>query len=453
MIVQSIKMVGGSLNNFFEYKQDKEYKYKILVYPNITYMKDLEKDSYVVVLRNVINEMNKVRDDIFWTILSPKHIKSLQFENTEQLMINMPSYPNKMRTHFDPQEILKVVNWRKEDYDIIYSHLPEQTLALSNLFKNSTNITPYVIGYSHWFEVKENSNYDPTMLAQNLLGVLEMEECGVNSIWLKDFVIEKSKELLSDKQVNKLQDIIQPHYLGIDDVSPDHDYEPKTILFNHRDNDYTGYSWFVNQMDKLYEKRQDFKVFTTLTNLDRPYAERVRLSDRKEYLNFVRKIHMGVGCFKTYSAWSISTTDGLSQGVPYVLPNKLCYPEMVGKDYPLLYEEKDFLSTIENMLDNPSLRQEAKDYLLPKLPDFKWGGRVVDWFNGWKFLDELPYISETDSYKKIVNFIREKKSVSKFDILCLLNWGIRVKWSSYRNRLRNEKDIRFTKNRYEVIEK
>jgi len=126
---------------------------------------------------------------------------------------------------------------------------------------------------------------------------------------------------------------------------------------------------------------------------------------------------------------------------------------MVGKDYPLLYEEKDFLSTIENMLDNPSLRQEAKDYLLPKLPDFKWGGRVVDWFNGWKFLDELPYISETDSYKKIVNFIREKKSVSKFDILCLLNWGIRVKWSSYRNRLRNEKDIRFTKNRYEVIEK
>ena len=33
---------------------DKEYQYKVLVYPNITYMKDLEKDSYVVVLKNVI---------------------------------------------------------------------------------------------------------------------------------------------------------------------------------------------------------------------------------------------------------------------------------------------------------------------------------------------------------------------------------------------------------------
>ena len=433
---------------------DKEYNYKILVYPNITYMKDLEKDSYVVVLRNVIKELNKIRDDIHWTILTPKHVKSLQFENTEQLMIDIPSYPNKMRTHFNADEILKVIDWRNEDYDIVYSHLPEQTLALSNLFQNSTNLEPKIIGYSHWFEVKENSNYDPTMLAQNLLGVLEMEECGVNSIWLKDFVIEKSKELLSDKQVNKLQDIIQPHYLGIDDVSPDHDYEPKTILFNHRDNDYTGYSWFVNQMDELYKKRQDFKVFTTLTNLDRPYAERVKLSSRKEYLNFVRKMHMGVGCFKTYSAWSISTTDGLSQGVPYVLPNKLCYPEMVGKEYPLLYEgEKGFISTIEYMLDNPKAREEANTYLKPMLPDFKWSGRVLKWFDSWNQIEDLKVMKDTEAYQRILDFIRRRKSVSKKEIIEHLTWGVRIKWTPYRNRLRNEKNIRFTKNRYEVIKK
>ena len=46
--------------NFTKQKDnDKEYKYNILVYPNITYMRDLEKDSYVVVLRNVIKELNK----------------------------------------------------------------------------------------------------------------------------------------------------------------------------------------------------------------------------------------------------------------------------------------------------------------------------------------------------------------------------------------------------------
>ena len=48
-------------NNFSYEVDDKEYKYKVLVYPNITFQKDLEKDSYVVVLGNIIKEMNKIR--------------------------------------------------------------------------------------------------------------------------------------------------------------------------------------------------------------------------------------------------------------------------------------------------------------------------------------------------------------------------------------------------------
>ena len=96
--------------NFTEQKDnDKEYKYKVLVYPNITYMRDLEKDSYVVVLRNVIKELNKVRDDIHWTILSPTEVKSLVFPNTTQLPINLPSYPNAMRRHFNHKELYENV--------------------------------------------------------------------------------------------------------------------------------------------------------------------------------------------------------------------------------------------------------------------------------------------------------------------------------------------------------
>ena len=66
---------------------DKEYRNKILVYPNITFQKDLEKDSYVVVLGNIIKELNKIRTDLHWTILSPELIPSLQFDNTDQLII------------------------------------------------------------------------------------------------------------------------------------------------------------------------------------------------------------------------------------------------------------------------------------------------------------------------------------------------------------------------------
>ena len=58
---------------------------KILYIQTSHIMRDLEKDSYVVVLHNVIKELNKVRDDIHWTILSPTDVKSLTFDNTTQI--------------------------------------------------------------------------------------------------------------------------------------------------------------------------------------------------------------------------------------------------------------------------------------------------------------------------------------------------------------------------------
>ena len=438
--------------NFTKEKDfEKEYKYKVLVYPNITYMKDLEKDSYVVVLRNLIKELNKVRNDIHWTILSPYEVKSLIFPNTTQLPIELPSYPNAMRTHFNHKQLMKTIDWKKNDYDIVYSHLPEHTLQLSNMFVNETNINPMFIGYCHWFEVPENTAYSKKMLMHNIAGILEMEECGVNTEWLKDLVLEKAREVYHSRVVSDLDQIIQPHYLGVDDISTGHKHKHGTILFNHRDNEYTGYTWFVKQMDELWEKRQDFKVYTTLTDLDRPYAERVKLSSRDDYLNFVRSMHMGVGCFKKYSAWSISTTDGLSQGVPYILPTGMCYPEMVGEQYPLLYEGADeFKSTIEHMLDDPKARDEANNYLAPKLNDFRWSERVLKWFDDWKCFDKLKVMSDTDSYKKIVEHIHKKKSVSKKELLDYMGWGVRISFSEYRNRLRLEDTIKFTKNRYEV---
>ena len=103
------------------------------------------------------------------------------------------------------------------------------------------------------------------------------------------------------------------------------------------------------------------------------------------------------------------------------------------------------------MLDNPKARGEANDYLAPKLNGFKWSERVLKWFDGWKHIENLKPMSNTDSYKKIVEHIHKKKSVSKKELLDYMGWGVRISFSEYRNRLRLEDTIKFTKNRYEVI--
>jgi hypothetical protein len=141
-------------------------------------------------------------------------------------------------------------------------------------------------------------------------------------------------------------------------------------------------------------------------------------------------------------------------GVPYILPKELCYPEMVGKEYPLLYKDKsEFLKKVNGALDDNGSVEKAEKYLVTKTKDFPWGKRVPDWFGGWDFLttDSFDMIGKkSESYPKIVDFIHKRKSVTKKEILDYLGWGVRISFSPYRNRLRTESTIKFTKNRYEV---
>ena len=76
------------------------------------------------------------------------------------------------------------------------------------------NINPKFIGYCHWYEVPENTAYAKSMLMHNIAGTLEMEECGVNTKWLKDLIIEKSKLIYTKDVTDRLEKIIQPHELS-----------------------------------------------------------------------------------------------------------------------------------------------------------------------------------------------------------------------------------------------
>ncbi len=182
----------------------------------------------------------------------------------------------------------------------------------------------------------------------------------------------------------------------------------------------------------------------------REWHEKVNLEGRDEYMDFLSTMKFGVGTFETYSAWSISTTDGFSVGVPYLLPNKLCYPEMTSvadNPYPYLYDDKeDFVKKFEEMLDNPieyNTEEVAKHMI--------WEERISKWFNGWKDVFNLKPMSETEGLKKLVNFIKKKGRTTKFEIMNEFKWGYRVKFNNYRNALREMKEIKFTKDGYEWV--
>ena len=442
-----------NLNNFIDVKDnDKEYGYNILVYPNITYQKDLEKDSYVVVLCNIIRELNKIRDDIYWTIISPRQIDSLDFDNTEQIILPLPSYPNAMRTHFDFKTIIREIDWKKKHYDIVYTHLPEHTLQLKNLLYNNTNINPSFIGYTHWTEFPEITNYDMTVMDLTFLGILEMERCGINTQGQKNLIIKNAKTHFNNDVVNKLDEILKPQYLGWEIPKYDkQSSDKKIVVYNHRPHTYKNWPWVLKQMDKLWEQRKDFKVWVPLSNTkDREYMTNDKY-DRFGYFSKLSSCYLGICAKQKYGGWAISATDGMSVGVPYMFSDDDYYHELAGDAGIYYNDESNFIQTMHTILDNEDDRKHWSDKSLQRFEQGKWE-TAINQFNNMlnETIDNLPTIGETDSYKRILDFIHKKKSVSKADILDYLNWGVRISFTSYRNRLRLEPTIKFTKDRYEV---
>jgi hypothetical protein len=436
------------ITNFLEstYDAHQQYDYRVLIYGNYTDIENLERDSFVQVLKPVLTNMDD-RHKIHYTLLTPSTIKSLNKPNVKQVIYKLPTYPNLMRTHFDATEFLKVIDWRHNDYDIIYSHLPEHTSQIANVIHNSTHLMPKIIGYCHWFEVAENAPYAKTMFLNNILGILEMEECGVNSKWLKNFVIEYAKEHFNDNVIAQLDKIIQPHYLGVDrsEVRDVSNIIPKSVIFNHRANDYTGWNWFVKAMDDLWQKRQDFTVYTTYAKIDRPWNKQIDEPTREGYMAQMQRMQFGVACFEGYSAWSISTTDGLSMNVPYLLPKKLCYPEMVPADYPYFYKNRaEFVEKFEEMLDNP-LTYNTKELSYNML----WGIRIDQWFDKWDKVFTFKKMLNSKAIDNIIDIIHTRKYISKYDLLNELGWGVQIKWSPYRNTLREHPNIKLTADGYE----
>ena len=176
----------------------------------------------------------------------------------------------------------------------------------------------------------------------------------------KDLVLKHAKKHFNQEVVDRLDKIVVPHYLGWEMPS----YEStkrsvKTIVFNHRPHEYKSYPWFIEQMDVLWKERQDFRVWVPLAETpDREYIDIGMNATRKEYFSNLSGCLFGVCGKQKYAGWSVSATDGMSVGVPYVFTDDDYYKELAGQAGMYFTTDESFLSSCKTLLDNPHVRLE-----------------------------------------------------------------------------------------------
>ena len=432
--------------NFTDEKLQKTIR--ILVYPNITFQEDLEKDSYIQVIKKQIKLLNEQRDDLWFYLILTKPVESLAFDNVTQLYIDLPTYPPTMRSHFDVGEMKKILS-HDLDFDVVMSHLPEHTHALKNTMYNVTHHTPLFFGYCHWFDVKPVVAWSKDSFLQNITGLLEYERCYLNTQYQKDMVIKQAKDTFNDNVIEKLNYILTPQHLGVDeddicrlaDVSSEFDGMPgsgreKIIVFNHRPDTYKHFEGFMKITDELWKIRQDFKVWVPL--LGKPNREYVITDkfDKKGYYDFLKKCWVGFSPKQTYGGWSVATTDGMMNGVPYIMYNDTYYEELWATG-DFFKSDKDAIGLLNAYLDDNKYRDEMGISAVAWIADHLVYKDKMTEMSGYinTLVCKTKQMKFSKKLNELIDFIKENGSVTKREVMEFLGWGRGIKFTPYRRSL------------------
>ncbi len=409
---------------------------RILVYPNITYSKDLEKDSYIQVIHSMIIELNKLRDDLFFYLVMPETLPMFSMiPNVYQFVMYFPSYPQNMRMHFDVKG-WNIIRHRKWDFDLIFSHLPEHTLNIKNVLYNTSSHNPPVVGYCHWFDIKDVVVSTMHALNYNFVGLLEMKKCYMNTQAQKNLVLEEAEKILSKANCAKLDDILEIFHPGvhpediIENVSVDNMtsdnaliHQEKIIVFNHRPATYKDFDNFIATMDKLWEQRQDFKVWIPLLETsNRPYVY-VKKYKKEKYYEELQKCCVGYSPKQLYGGWSVASTDGIMKGVPYIMYDALYYKEL-NPTADFFKTNEEAIKLLNLYLDDHYHRNKKANIGLEHIRKAliyknKIQG-ILDYFD--KIVSEEKCITDkSNRFKEMIEIVKQKKKVSKYELTQWIN--------------------------------
>lgn len=416
---------------------------RILVYPNITFAKDLEKDSYIQVIKKQITLLNEIRDDLWFYLILPKEVPSLVFDNVTQLIVYLPTHSPTMRAHFDTEAIKKVLP-REYDFDLVMCHLPEHAYDLKNVLYNKTQHVPKFFGYAHWFDFKEVVNWPMDSFNKSMIGLLEYDKCYINTQHQKEMVLKQAEEIFNSDTLYKLSNILQVQHIGVDSKDIVLDINEKTfkkIVFNHRPETYKNYKDFLEIMDKLYEQRQDFKVWVPL--LDKSNREYVIVDkfDKDLYYKKLQNCCVGFSPKQTYGGWSVATTDGLMNGLPYIMYDDTYYKEL-NPTADFFTTDDDALLLLDSYLDTPRRNLQAKrslKYVREKLIYADEMLRMSYLIN--RLLSKQKVMGDSEKLNEIIHYIRKRGIVTKQEMMGFVGWGRGIKWSPYRRALMKHPNI------------
>jgi glycosyltransferase involved in cell wall biosynthesis len=325
---------------------------KVMVIPNITNSANLEKDSFVDVLYNHINAL-KEHGDYYWHVMLPQPVAKLNLDNVKQHIVDISGDMIHMRVTF-PRKAINLL--QDIEYDVIYSHLPDWFMV-----KRYTDKP--IVGYAHWWEMKscnaEDRKNRQRNIAAELLGVLGMEVCYLNTQDQKNRVLAEAREWFNDERIQQLDEILQVWHLGVplNKIIDAPEPKDKIIVFNHRAAAYKGYPQFIELMKEYRKTRQDFTAWVPQLDgkPEESWIDNTKVP-KHEYYTRLQRCIVGIQMRQTNYGWSVAATDCMMNGTPMIFQESDCYRE-IDPDGMFFKFKKDLFATLDKLMDDVQFRE------------------------------------------------------------------------------------------------
>ena len=186
-----------------------------------------------------------------------------------------------------------------------------------------------------------------------------------------------------------------------------------------------------------------FKVWIPL--LEKPNRDYVTTAkgNKQWYYKELQKCYVGFSPKQKYGGWSVATTDGMMNGVPYIMYNDTYYHEL-NQMGDFFDNDHDATMLLNTYLDDPQYRNEqakkSLDWTINKLI-YKYEVIKMSKYMD-RLLGEIKVMSPTsEKLLDIISWIKKSGRLSKKEILDNLNWSRGIKWTPYRRALMNHPNI------------
>ena len=397
-------------------------KLNVLIYPMLS-VNNLNADSNYIIIKQLCNELIKTKKYNFFLLIDSnrKYIKDDINSLVKILKIPMPRSKKHQVIHFNSNIFIKI--FKKYAFDIVWNNVVEQGHHFRYFQDTLLDDSRYkVFNYHHYVihrSLEKLTNYLPCthILYDQIIGSLGTDLNFFHTEYCYNMLMEEAKDILNKDKIKLLKEKSVINLGGYtNEIKSINKYDKFTFIYNHRLDGYKNWQITFDIFDQLWNEGLDFQVILTAGDKDnintinkKPYCIVKSFTKHNDYLKELSKCHCNT-INSRHETYCISIAESIMNEQITVLPNRCTFPELVGKEYPYLFNNTDEqLNMLRQLIQN---NIKKYNYKTKNKLTLKNHSQTID-----KLFTKLCSSKKTyfDKIKKQKTKIEIKKYLSKYN--------------------------------------